>query len=331
MATGRETMQAIVQDEYGEAGDVLRLEEIDRPATGDDEVLVRVHAAGVDRGTWHMVAGLPKLIRYFGFGIRAPKSRVPGRAFAGTAEAVGRNVTGFAVGDEVFGTTNGSFAEFASAPPGRLAHKPANLSFEQAAAVPISAQTALQALRDRGKVQAGEQVLIIGASGGVGTYAVQIAKAFDAEVTGVCSRAKVDMVRALGADHVLDYERDNFADGVHHYDVILDIGGNSRLSRLRRALTHKGRLVIVGGETHGRWVGGFDRSLRAPMVSLFVSQKLTMLVSSEKAEDLVVLRELIEGGKVTPAIDRTYPLRDAAAAIQHMQDGHARGKLVITI
>jgi NADPH:quinone reductase-like Zn-dependent oxidoreductase len=331
VTTGSETMQAIVQDEYGEAGDVLRLEEIDRPATGNDEVLVRVHAAGVDRGTWHTVAGLPKLIRFFGFGIRAPKSRVPGRAFAGTVEAIGRDVTGFAVGDEVFGSTNGSFAEFASAPPGRLAHKPANLSFEQAAAVPISAQTALQALRDRGKVQAGEHVLIIGASGGVGTYAVQIAKAFDAEVTGVCSPAKVDMVRALGADHVLDYERDNFADGVHHYDVILDIGGNSRLSRLRRALTHKGRLVIVGGETHGRWVGGFDRSLRAPMVSLFVSQKLTMLVSSEKAEDLVVLRELIEAGKVTPAIDRTYPLRDAAAAIQYMQDGHARGKLVITI
>lgn len=252
-------------------------------------------------------------------------------AVAGIVEAVGQDVTGFAVGDSVFGTSNGSFAEFASAPAGKLALKPVNLSFEQAAAVPISAQTALQALRHRGQVQAGQNVLIIGASGGVGTYAVQIAKAFGAEVTGVCSTTKVDLVRALGADHVIDYQRDNFADGTQRYDLILDIGGNSRLSRLRRALTHKGRLVIVGGETDGRWLGGFDRSLRAPLLSLFVNQKLTMLASSEKSEDLVVLRELIEAGKVTPAIDRAFPLREAPAAIQYLHEGHARGKVVITV
>jgi NADPH:quinone reductase-like Zn-dependent oxidoreductase len=330
MTTGRDTMQAIVQDEYGEAGKVLRLEEIAKPEIGADEVLVRVHAAGVDRGTWHMVAGLPKLIRFVGFGVRRPKSRTPGLDVAGVVAAIGKDVTGFAVGDEVFGTANGSFAEYASASPGKLARKPANLSFEQAAAIPVSAITALHGLREKGQVQPGEKVLVIGASGGVGSYAVQIAKAFGAEVTGVCSTAKVEMVRALGADHIVDYQLDNFVDGTR-YDVILDIGGNSRLSRLRQALTPKGRLVIVGGETGGKLLGGFDRTLRAPLLSLFVSQKLTMLASSEKAEDLVPLREMVEAGQVMPAIDRTFPLRDAPAAIQYLHEGRASGKVVITI
>jgi NADPH:quinone reductase-like Zn-dependent oxidoreductase len=330
MTIGADTMQAIVQDEYGEAGKVLRLEAIAKPEIGADQVLVRVHAAGVDRGTWHLVAGRPQLMRFMGYGIRAPKTHVAGRALAGTVEAFGRDVTGFVPGDEVFGSADGAFAEYASPPAGQLAHKPVNLSFEQAAAVPISGHTALQGLRDQGRVQAGDKVLIIGASGGVGTYAVQIAKAFGAEVTGVCSTAKVEMVGALGADHVIDYQRNNFVDGTR-YDVILDIGGNSRLSHLRQALTPKGRLVIVGGETGGKWLGGFERSLRAPLLSLFVSQKLTMLASSEKAEDLVALRELIEAGQVTPAIDRTFPLRDAPAAIQYLHEGQARGKVVVTI
>lgn len=330
LTTGLETMKAIVQDEYGDAQEVLAFEETDRPELGADEVLVRVHAAGVDRGTWHLVAGLPHLIRFMGYGIRNPKTRVAGRALAGTVEAVGAKVTGFAVGDDVFGTANGSFAEYASAPAKTLALKPANLSFEQSAAVPISAHTALQAVR-RATVGAGDKVLIIGASGGVGTFAVQIAKAFGADVTGVCSTAKVEIVRALGADHVIDYQRENFADRENVYDVILDIGGSSRLARLRRPLKRDGRLVIVGGETDGKWLGGFDRSLRAPLVSLFVGQKLTMLASTESSEDLTVLRELIESGTVTPEIDRTFPLSDAAAAVQYLHEGRARGKVVITV
>ncbi|MDQ5854372.1 MAG: NAD(P)-dependent alcohol dehydrogenase, partial [Chloroflexota bacterium] len=215
--------------------------------------------------------------------------------------------------------------------PEKLALKPVNLSFDQAAAVPISGLTALQAVRDHGQVQAGEKVLIVGASGGVGTFAVQIAKAFGADVTGVCSTAKVDAVRALGADHVIDYTRADFADGRQHYDVILDIGGNRRLSHLRRALTPKGRLVIVGGETDGRWLGGSDRQIRATLLSPFVSQKLGTFVASENADDLVTLHELIQAGTVTPAIDRTYPLAEVAAAIRYLLDGQARGKIVITV
>ena len=223
------------------------------------------------------------------------------------------------------------FAEYARARVGLLALKPANLSFEQAAAVPVSAVTALQGVRDRAKVRAEEKVLIIGASGGVGTFAIQIAKAFGAEVTGVCSPAKMDLVRALGADQVVDYTGDDFADGEHHYDAILDIAGNSRLSRLRRALTPKGRLVIVGGETDGQWLGGFDRQLRASMLSPLVSQKLGLLGARENSADLAVLRELLQAGKVTPAIDRSFPLSEAAAALRHFQEGHARGKVVITV
>ena len=262
---GDETMRAIVQEEYGSSPeDVLRVAELDRPAIGDDEVLVRVHAASVDRGTWHLMTRPAQPDAHHG--LRAPHGpRHPTRAGAWRERSMpsARNVTEFEPGDEVYGTGEGSFAEYARADVGRLALKPANLSFEQAAAVPISGVTALQGVRDRAQVQAGEKVLIIGASGGVGTFAVQIAKAFGAEVTGVCSTAKMDLVRALGADHVVDYTRDDFADGEQRYDVILDIGGNSRLSHLRRALTPGGRLVIVGGETDGRWLGGFDRQLRA--------------------------------------------------------------------
>ena len=228
---GNETMRAIVQEEYGSSPeDVLRVSELEKPAIADDEVLVRVHAASVDRGTWHLMSGLPNLMRIMGFGLRTPKAPNPGRSLSGTVDAVGRNVTEFEPGDEVYGTGEGSFAEYARGDVGRLAMKPANLSFEQAAAVPISGMTALQGLRDRAQVKPGEKVLIIGASGGVGTFAVQIAKAFGAEITGVCSTAKMDLVRSLGADHVIDYTRADFADGEQRYDAILDIGGNSRLS-----------------------------------------------------------------------------------------------------
>ena len=251
---------------------------------------------------------------------------------AGTVESVGKDVTGFAPGDDVYGVCEGgSFAEFTRAKAGKLAPKPATLSFEQAASVPISGLTALQAVRDQAQVQPGQKVLIIGASGGVGTFAVQIAKAFGAEVTGVCSTSKVDLVRALGADHVIDYTSDDFSGGETRYDAILDIGGNRRLSHLRRALTAKGRLVIVGGETDGRLLGGSDRQLRAIALSPLVSQKLGTFISSENADDLVVLRDLIDSGKVVPAIDRTYPLGDVPAAIRRVIDGHARGKVVITV
>ena len=250
-------MTAIVQDEYGTAPEeVLRLAEIARPAIADDEILVRVRAASVDRGTWHLMAGLAYPMRLAGFGLRRPKASNPGRSFAGTVGSAGQEVTEFKPGDEVYGTCDGSFAPYARAQAGRLAAKPANLSFEQAAAVPVSALTALQAVRDHAQVQAGQKVLVIGASGGVGTFAVQIAKAFGAEVTGVCSTAKTDLVRSLGADHVIDYTREDFAGGQHRYDAILDIGGTSRLSHLRRALTDHGMLVMVGGETGGRWLGG---------------------------------------------------------------------------
>jgi len=326
-----ETMRAIVQDEYGEAGDVLRLEEIDRPTAADDEVLVRVHAAGVDRGVWHIMAGMPYPIRLAGYGFRTPKTRVRGREVAGRVEAVGKDVTTVRSGDEVYGIGEGSFAEYTTVRHDKVAPKPKNITFEQAAAAPVSALTALQAVRDAGKVRAGQHVLVIGASGGVGTFAVQIAKAFGAEVTGVCSTAKVDLVKSLGADHVVDYTREDITDSGLRYDVILDIGGHRSLTRLRRALGLHGTLVIIGSETGGRWLGGFDRSLRAPVLSLFVKQKLRPLANSENAADLVALTELIEAGKVTPAIDRTYPLSEAPAAVQHLVEGHARGKVVVTM
>jgi NADPH:quinone reductase-like Zn-dependent oxidoreductase len=298
---------------------------------GDDEVLVRVHAAGVDRGVWHLMTGLPYPIRLAGYGLRAPKNPVLGRDVAGVAETVGKNVTRFRPGDEVFGIGEGSFAEYALAREDKLASKPVNLTFEQAAAVAISGLTALQALRDHGRVEAGQEVLIIGASGGVGTFAVQLAKAFGARVTGVCSTTKVEMVRSIGADHVIDYTREDFAEGAQHYELILDIGGNSSLTRLRRALTPKGTLVIVGGEGGGRWLGGTDRQLRAMMLSPFVGQKLGTFISSENHEDMIVLKELIESAKVAPVIDRTYPLAEVPEAIRYLEEGHAQGKVVITV
>jgi NADPH:quinone reductase-like Zn-dependent oxidoreductase len=323
-------MKAIVQDTYG-SPDVLQLSEIDMPAVGDDEVLVRVRAAGVDQGVWHMMAGLPYLIRIAGFGLRAPKNPVRGYDVAGRVEAVGENVSRFQPGDEVFGTCAGSFAEYACAKADRLEPKPANLSFEQAAAVPISGYAALQAVRDQGKVRAGQRVLIIGAGGGVGTFAVQLAKAFGAEVTGVSSTTKTELVRSIGADHVIDYTREDFADGRNRYDVILDIAGNRSLSHLRRALAPEGTLVIVGGEGGGRWLGGIDRQLRAQLLSPFVRQKLGTWISKERQEDLEELRELLEAGKVTPVVDRTFPLSEVPDAIRYLREGRARGKVVITV
>jgi NADPH:quinone reductase-like Zn-dependent oxidoreductase len=323
-------MKAIVQDTYGPP-DVLQLREIDMPTIGGDEVLVRVHAAGVDQGVWHLMAGLPYLIRIAGFGLRAPKNPVRGYDVAGRVEAVGENVTRFQPGDEVFGTCRGSFAEYASAQDDRLAPKPANLSFEQAAAVPISGYAALQAVRDQGKVRPGQRVLIIGAGGGVGTFAVQLAKAYGAEVTGVSSTSKTDLVRSIGADHVIDYTQEDFADGRNRYDVILDIAGNRSLSHLRLALAPEGTLVIVGGEGGGRWLGGNDRQLRAQVLSPFVRQKLGTFISKERKEDLEELRELLEAGKVIPVLDRTFALSEVPEAIRYLRDGRAQGKVVITV
>jgi NADPH:quinone reductase-like Zn-dependent oxidoreductase len=323
-------MKAIVRDAYGSA-DVLELRDVDRPGIADDEVLVRVGAAGVDRGVWHIMTGLPYPIRLAGYGLRAPKNPVLGMDLAGVVEAVGSEVTRFRPGDEVFGIGKGAFAEYARALERKLAPKPANLTLEQAAVVAVSGLPALQGLRDHGKVRPGQQVLIIGASGGVGTYAVQLAKAFGAQVTGVCTTTKVDMVRSIGADHVIDHTRADFAEGGQRYDMILDVGGNSSLSRLRRALAPKGTLVIAGGETDGRWLGGSDRQIRALLLSRFVGQKLGTFISRENHEDMIVLKELIEAGKVTPVIDRTYALSEVPEAIRYLEQGHARGKLAITL
>jgi NADPH:quinone reductase-like Zn-dependent oxidoreductase len=329
--TAREaTMKAIVQDRYGGL-DVLELREIDKPVPGDDEVLVRVHAAGLDRGVWHVMTGLPYLIRLVGFGVRRPKVRVRGMDVAGRVEAVGAGVTRFRPGDAVFGWADGSYAEYASAPENHLAPKPAALSFEQAAAVPISAFAALQALRDVGEVQPGQKVLVIGAAGGVGSFAVQLAKAFGAHVTGVGSTAQLDLIRSIGADDVVDYTRDDVTDGSRHWDLVLDTAGHRSLSRLRRALTPRGTLVIVGSEGRGRWLGGFDRNLRAMLLSRFVGQRLRMLSSKPRPADLQTLQELAEAGKVKPLIDRTYPLPEVPEAIRSLVEGHGRGKIVITV
>jgi NADPH:quinone reductase-like Zn-dependent oxidoreductase len=325
------TMLAIVQPRYGaDPETTLRLAETPLPTVGPDEVLVRVRAASVDRGTWHVMTGMPYAMRFAGFGVRRPKSPNPGRALAGVVEAVGTEVSAFAPGDEVYGTCDGSFASSVVASPSVLAAKPVNLTFEQAAAVPISGVTALQAIR-KADVRPGQRVLVVGASGGVGSFAVQIAKAFGAEVTGVCRGDKAEVVRSLGADHIIDHRHEDFADGTHHYDVIIDTGGNRRLAHLRRALTADGTLVIVGGETGGRWLGGFDRSLRAVLLSPFVRPTLTMLASKENAADLAAVGELIDAGQVVPAVDRTYPLCETPAAIRYLMDGHATGKVVIDL
>ena len=325
-------MKAIVQDGYGSA-DVLQLRDIGRPSVGDGDVLVQVRAAGVDPGVWHLMTGEPYLVRAMGFGLRKPKVAVRGRDVAGVVEAVGGRVTRFRPGDEAYGTCeSGSFAEYAAAPEARLAAKPGNVSFEQAATVPISGVTALQAVRDCGRLQPGEQVMVIGAAGGVGSFAVQIAKAFGARVTGVCSTSKADLARSLGADDVIDYTNDEIDRNGARYDVVIDTAGNRPLSLLRRALTPHGRLVVVGGEHGGgRVLGGFDRQLRAPLVSMFVGQRLRGLIAKERAEDLETLTQLIESGSLTPVIDRTYALADAPDAIRHLAEGHAAGKAVVIV
>jgi NADPH:quinone reductase-like Zn-dependent oxidoreductase len=325
-------MKATVQDTYGST-DVLELRDIDKPVPTDNEVLVRVHAAGLHRGDWHVMTGLPYLIRVVvpTLGLRKPKVPVLGMDVAGRVEAVGAQVTRFQPGDEVFGWCDGAFAEYACAGEDHFAAKPANLSFEQAAVVPISGFAALQAVRDSGEVRPGQQVLVIGAAGAVGWFAVQLAKAFGAQVTGVASTTQVELVRSIGADEVIDYTRTDVTDGTRQWDLIVDTGGRRSLSQLRRALTPKGTLVIVGGEGGGRWMGGFLRNLRAPLLSRFVGQRLRMLTSKPGQEDLQVLRELIEAGKLTPRIGRTYPLTDVPEAMRALEAGNTRGKLVITV
>jgi NADPH:quinone reductase-like Zn-dependent oxidoreductase len=294
-------------------------------------VLLRAHAAGLDRGTWHLMTGQPYLMRVIGFGFRRPKNRVPGLDVAGTVEAVGPAVTRFAVGDEAYGVARGSYAEYAAAHEDKLARKPANVSFEQAAVVPVSGLIAQRGLVDVGRLQAGQQVLITGASGGVGSYAVQLAKALGAEVTAVSSAGKADLVRSLGADHVVDYTREDFADGSRQYDLILDIAGNPSLARLRRALTPHGAAVILGGEQGGRVTGGFGRTLRAPLLSPFVSQRLVMVTAKENGRDLERLTALIEAGQVTPHVDRAYPLDEVPEAMARLIAGDVRGKVAISI
>jgi len=322
-------MRAIVQDTYGSA-EVLRLTDIARPTPADDEVLLQVRAAGLDRGAWHLMRGRPFLARV-AFGLTRPKNPVPGTEVAGTVVAVGSAVTRFATGDEVFGVGRGAFAEYTVGREDKLARKPANASFEQAAALAVSAATAVQALVDVGHVMAGQSVLVIGASGGVGSYAVQVAKARGADVTGVCSTAKLDLVRSLGADHVIDYTREDFADGTRSYDLILDIAGNPSLTRLRRALTPAGTAVIVGGEEGGDFSGGMNRQLRALALTPFVRQRLTMFIATPGAGELERLTDLVEAGTVTPSIDRTFPLDRAPDAMRYLETGKVRGKVVIVV
>ena len=323
-------MKAIVQSEYGSA-DVLEFKDIAAPVAGENDVLVRVQAAGCGPDVWHLMTGKPYFARLV-VGFRRPKISVRGWDVAGRVEAVGSAVTAFRPGDEVMGNVEGSFAELAIARPDKIVPKPSRLTFEQAAAGPISGVTALQALRDQGEVRPGQKVLIIGAAGGVGSFAVQIAKAFGAEITGVCSTTKADLVRSIGADDVIDYTSEDFADGAHRWDLIVDTAGRRPLSRLRRALTPKGILVIVGGDGGGPWTGGFFRGvLRAPLMSLFVGQRLGGLNAKVNQGDLRTLGELIEAGKVTPLIDRTYPLIEAPEAIRYLERGHPGGKVVITV
>ncbi|WP_307028106.1 NAD(P)-dependent alcohol dehydrogenase [Arthrobacter globiformis] len=320
-------MRAIVRETYG-GPEVLRLERVPRPVVKGDDVLVRVRAAGVDRGVWHMMTGLPYLGR-LAFGIRKPKDPVLGLDLAGTVEAVGPDVTRFTVGDAVYGSGRGSYAEYAVAPETKLAAKPQPLSFEQAAAVPVSAVTALQGLR-AGKIREGQKVLVTGASGGVGSYAVQLAKAYGAHVTGVCSTGKVGFVRTLGADHVIDYSREDFADA-GPYDLILDIAGNPPISRLRRALTPTGTAVITGGEGGGKLTGGLHRQLSALALSPFISQRLTTFLGLVRASELRDLTPLIETGKIAPALDRTFTLTEAKDALHFLEDGKVSGKVALTI
>ncbi len=320
-------MQAVVHREYGSA-EVLSVERIDPPVIAAHEVLVAVRAAGLDRGTWHLMTGVPYVAR-LAFGVRAPRNPVPGIDLAGVVAAVGSSVTRFRIGDEVYGVGKGTFSEYAAARETKLAAKPAGLTFEQAAAVPVSGLTAQQGLVDVGRLQRGQQVLITGASGGVGTFAVQIAKAYGATVTAVCSTAKIDLVRSLGADHVVDYTCDDFADSDRRYDLIFDIGGSTSVRRLRRVLTERGTLVIAGGENGGRLLG-IGRQLRAVALSPFVRQRLTMLVAKDHHAPLERLTKLIDDGLVVPSVERAYPLAEAADAMRHLVAGRVRGKVVVT-
>jgi NADPH:quinone reductase-like Zn-dependent oxidoreductase len=323
-------MKAIVQDRYG-SPDVLRLADIPVPVPKDGELLVRVHAAGVDPSVWHLMTGLPYMVRLV-FGLRRPSVRVRGWDLAGRVEAVGPGVTGLGVGDEVFGVGRGSFAEYVCVRQDRCAAKPANLSFEQAAAVPVSACTALQALRDAGRLHAGQQVLVIGAGGGVGTFAVQLARAFGAEVTGVCSTAKVDLVRSLGAGDVIDYFQGDLGDGPRRWDLILDAGGRRPQTLLRRLLTPRGAVVLIGGEGGGRWTGGFiEGLLEARLLSLLSDRRVVGVTARVDRKDLLVLKGLIEAGQVAPAIDRVYPLAEAPEALRQLEQGRVRGKSVLRV
>jgi NADPH:quinone reductase-like Zn-dependent oxidoreductase len=321
------SMRAIIRDRYG-GPEVLRHERVPVPEPAADEILVRVHAAGVDRGVEHMMTGTPPAMRLV-TGLRRPKRSGLGLDVAGTVVRLGAEVSGFAVDDEVFGIAPGAWAEFAAGKAAKLAPKPAALSFEHAAIVPVSGGTALQALVDVGKVQAGQSVLVLGASGGVGTYAVQLAKALRAEVTGVCSPGKTDLVRSLGADHVLDHTAEDFADGTRRYDLILDIGGSPSLPRLRRALAPRGTAVFVGSESGGPT--GMGRAARGASLSPFLRQRLSMLVAKERASDLVTLAELIEKGSLTPVLDRAFPLAEAGDALRLLSSGAVRGKVALTV
>ena len=325
-------MKAIVCHNYG-SPDVLECEEIEKPTARDDELLIRVRAASVNPADRHLMRG-SYIVRAIN-GLRKPKDTRVGRDLAGQVEAVGRNVTRFQPGDEVFGTSRGAFAEYVCAFENKLALKPASVTFEQAAAVPVAAITALRGLRDKGRIEPRQKVLINGAAGGVGTFAVQIAKSFGAHVTGVCSTRNVDMVRSIGADHVIDYTQEDFAQSGQCYDLILDNVGNRSLWDCRRVLVSKGILVLNGGgslgQGQGRWIGPLARSIAALVLSPFVSQKVVMFLASVNRDDLVVLKELIEAGKVTPVIDRCYTLSEVPEAIRYLEKGHARGKVIITL
>jgi NADPH:quinone reductase-like Zn-dependent oxidoreductase len=321
-------VKAIVQFRYG-SPDVLELQEIEKPLVGDNDVLLRVHAAALNPLDWHSMRGLPYPLR-LGNGLRKPKSHILGMDVAGHVEAVGASISQHRPGDEVFGLCRAALAEYACAKEDQLAAKPARLTFEQAAAVPVAALTALQGLRDRGWIQPEQKVLIVGASGGVGTFAVQIARVFGADVTGVCSTRNVDLVRSLGAHQVIDYTREDFTRNGRRYDLILDMAGTHSLVECRRALTPRGSYVVVGAPS-GRWLKGPDRFLKALLLSPFVSQRMVPFITSGKKEDLVVVKDLIESGKIAPVIDRTYSLHEAPEAIRYLEEGHVRGKVVITV
>lgn len=327
-AAGGETMQAIIYCDYG-GPEVLRLAEIAKPVPKDDQVLVKVRAAAVNPYDWHFMRGEPYLMR-LGAGLRKPQNSRFGVDFAGTVETVGKNVTRLKPGDAVFGGRTGAFAQYLAIAERSVTLKPENISFEQAGGIQIAGMTALQGLRTKGELQSGQSVLINGASGGVGTFAVQIAKALGAHVTGVCSTRNVEMVRGLGADRVIDYKNEDFTQGAERYDLILDMVGNRSLRECRRVLKPEGRYVMIGGKK-GRWIRPMDRALRAMLFSLFVEQEMGMMVSEFNRDDLDFLRDLMAAGKLTPVLDRTYPLAQAAEAIRYLEEGHARGKVVLVV